>query len=99
LYWLPADLDFSTSVGWPQAWTNHGQYTAALKARLPPTDAPSTDGKRYLEQSFDTVALYLKSQGFRQLTINDSPDQKDHVFGAFRPRPYYSSLLLTSLAI
>lgn len=86
-------------MGWPQAWTNHGQYTAALKARLPPTDAPSTDGKRYLEQSFDTVALYLKSQGFRQLTINDSPDQKDHVFGAFRPRPYYSSLLLTSLAI
>ena len=52
-----------------------------LKSRLPSTDHPSTDGKRYLEQSFDVVAELLKGQGYSQITINDSPDSKDHVFG------------------
>lgn len=52
-----------------------------MKARLPSTDAPSTDGKRYLEQSFDVASTLLKGQGYGQLTINDHPNQKDHVFG------------------
>ncbi|KAJ6600770.1 cellobiose dehydrogenase [Mycena sp. CBHHK59/15] len=81
LYWLPSDSDFSTNAGWPAAWTNHAPYTAALKARLPPTDAPSTDGKRYLEQTSTLVSQLLNYQGYRQVTINDSPDSKDHVYG------------------
>ncbi|KAK7052336.1 cellobiose dehydrogenase [Favolaschia claudopus] len=81
LYWLPADQDFSTSAGWPQEWTNHQPYTAALKARLPPTDAPSTDGKRYLEQVSDVVGQLLNPQGFRNVTINNSPNDKDHIYG------------------
>ncbi|KAG5635404.1 substrate-specific activator of APC-dependent proteolysis [Sphagnurus paluster] len=52
-----------------------------MKARLPSTDAPSTDGKRYLEQSADVASKLLNLQGYRQLTINDNPDQKDHVYG------------------
>lgn len=52
-----------------------------MKARLPSTDAPSTDGKRYLEQSADVAAKLLDVQGYRRLTINDNPDQKDHVYG------------------
>ncbi|KAJ7103732.1 cellobiose dehydrogenase [Mycena epipterygia] len=81
LYWLPSDSDFSTTNGWPQAWTNHAPYTAALKARLPPTDAPSTDGKRYLEQTSTVVQQLLTPQGYRNVTINDSPDSKDHIYG------------------
>ncbi|KAJ7905042.1 cellobiose dehydrogenase [Mycena leptocephala] len=81
LYWLPSDSDFSTTVGWPQEWTNHAPYTAALKARLPPTDAPSTDGKRYLEQVSTVVTQLLTPQGYRNVTINDSPDAKDHIYG------------------
>ncbi|KAF7324781.1 Cellobiose dehydrogenase [Mycena kentingensis (nom. inval.)] len=82
LYWLPSDNDFSVSAGWPQAWTQHQAYSNALKARLPPTDAPSTDGKRYLEQVSDVVAQLLKPQGYSNVTnINSNPNQKDRVFG------------------
>ncbi|KAJ7363784.1 cellobiose dehydrogenase [Mycena albidolilacea] len=81
LYWLPSDQDFSTASGWPQQWTNHQPYTAALKARLPPTDAPSTDGKRYLEEVSNVVAQLLIPQGYRNVTINNSPNDKDHIYG------------------
>ncbi|KAG5635006.1 substrate-specific activator of APC-dependent proteolysis [Sphagnurus paluster] len=67
--------------GWPASWGNHAPYTAKLKARLPSTDAPSTDGKRYLEETFDVAAQLLKGQGYRQITINDQPNSKDHVYG------------------
>ncbi|THH08850.1 hypothetical protein EW146_g8858 [Bondarzewia mesenterica] len=81
LYWLPADSDFSTSNGWPSGWQAHQTYTDALMARLPSTDAPSMDGERYLEQSFTVAQQLLNPQGYRQLTINSSPNSKDHVYG------------------
>ncbi|KAF8201091.1 cellobiose dehydrogenase [Mycena galopus ATCC 62051] len=81
LYWLPSDEDFSTASGWPEEWTNHQPYTAALAARLPPTDHPSTDGQRYLEQVSTVVADMLIPQGYRNVTINDNPDSKDHIYG------------------
>lgn len=81
LYWYPADTDFSSGNGWPSSWANHQPYTNKLKARLPSTDAPSTDGKRYLEQSFNVVQQLLKNQGYSQITINDNPNYKDHAYG------------------
>ncbi|KAG6828939.1 substrate-specific activator of APC-dependent proteolysis [Tricholoma furcatifolium] len=63
------------------AWWNHEPYTEKLTARLPPTDAPSTDGLRYLEQSFNVTAQLLNYQGYRQTTINDDPDDREHVYG------------------
>nr|BAD36748.1 cellobiose dehydrogenase [Irpex lacteus] len=81
LYWYPNSDDFSTAAGWPSSWTNHGPYTAKLKARLPSTDHPSADGKRYLEQTADLVGQLLKGQGYSNITINDNPDYKDHVYG------------------
>jgi len=81
LYWLPTDSDFSQANGWPLSWGNHQPYTSALSARLPSTDHPSTDGKRYLEQSATVAALLLNPQGYRNLTINSSPNSKDHVYG------------------
>ncbi|KAF8874745.1 hypothetical protein BD779DRAFT_1678607 [Infundibulicybe gibba] len=81
LYWLPPYSDFATTSGWPSSWGNHQPYTSKLTARLPSTDHPSTDGKRYLEQSELVAAQLLNAQGYRQLTINDNPDQKDHVYG------------------
>ncbi|KAF9524951.1 cellobiose dehydrogenase [Crepidotus variabilis] len=81
LWWLPPDLDFSTSYGWPSSWVNHNPYTAKLKARLPGTDIPSTDGKRYLMQSADVTAQLLKSSNYVNITINDNTNYKDHVYG------------------
>ena len=81
MYWLPAQSDFSTGNGWPSSWGNHQPYTDKLKQRLPSTDHPSTDGQRYLEESADVVSQLLKAQGYSQITINDNPDYKDHVYG------------------
>lgn len=81
LYWLPADSDFSTSQGWPQSWVNAAPYTQALKDRLPSTDHPSTDNLRYLEQTFTVTSQLLNTQGYRNVTINDDPNSKDHVYG------------------
>ncbi|KAI0746657.1 cellobiose dehydrogenase [Daedaleopsis nitida] len=81
LYWLPADSDFSTANGWPSSWANHGPYTSKLKSRIPSTDHPSPDGKRYLTESADVVTQLLKAQGYSQATINDNPNFKDHVYG------------------
>ena len=49
--------------------------------RLPSTDHPSTDGKRYLEESAALVAQLLNGQGYNNITINDNPNYKDHVYG------------------
>ncbi|KAF9447344.1 hypothetical protein P691DRAFT_821966 [Macrolepiota fuliginosa MF-IS2] len=81
LYWIPPDSDFSPYVGWPTSWGNHGPYTAKVKSRLPSTDHPSTDGKRYLEQVSTVVSQLLNAQGYTQITINDNPDFKDHSYG------------------
>ncbi|KAJ7740946.1 cellobiose dehydrogenase [Mycena maculata] len=81
LYWVPSDSDFSTTNGWPQEWTDHAPYTAAMVARLPPTDHPSTDGLRYLEQTSVVVGELLKNQGYSNVTINNVPDSKDHIYG------------------
>lgn len=81
LYWYPATSDFSTGAGWPSSWTNHQPYTSKLKARLPSTDHPSMDGKRYLTQAYDVAWQLLKNQGYNQITLNDNPDFKDHAFG------------------
>ncbi|KAF9561718.1 cellobiose dehydrogenase [Agrocybe pediades] len=81
LYWLPTYNDFSPSAGWPASWGNHAPYTAKLKARIPGTDHPSTDGKRYLEQTYNVVSQLLNSQGYTNITINDNPDFKDHAYG------------------
>ncbi|EIW86086.1 the flavin domain of cellobiose dehydrogenase [Coniophora puteana RWD-64-598 SS2] len=81
LYWYPTDEDFSVENGWPKSWTNHTPYTSKMVQRLPSTDHPSTDGKRYLEQLEPVLAQLLQGQGYSQITINDSPNLKDHVFG------------------
>ncbi|TCD65251.1 substrate-specific activator of APC-dependent proteolysis [Steccherinum ochraceum] len=81
LYWLPAQSDFSAAAGFPSSWSNHQPYTDKLTARLPSTDHPSTDGQRYLEQTFNVVSQLLTGQGYSQITINDNPNYKDHVFG------------------
>ncbi|EGN94368.1 hypothetical protein SERLA73DRAFT_77778 [Serpula lacrymans var. lacrymans S7.3] len=81
LYWLPQDSDFSVSVGWPISWVNHQPYTSKIAARLPSTDHPSTDGLRYLEQSYTVTSQLINGQGYRNVTINNYPNSKDHVYG------------------
>ncbi|KAF9447347.1 hypothetical protein P691DRAFT_782546 [Macrolepiota fuliginosa MF-IS2] len=81
LYWVPPDSDFSATNGYPASWTNHTKYTNKLVARIPGTDHPSTDGKRYSMQVFDLTTKLLKDQGYTNITINSNPNWKDHVVG------------------
>lgn len=81
IYWYPMDDDFSTANGWPSSWADHTPYTAKLKARIPGTDHPSTDGKRYLDQPNDVVAQGLAKAGYQNVTLNENPNAKDKVFG------------------
>lgn len=81
LYWLPTDDDFSTNNGWPSGWQQAGQYANIINGRMPSTDTPSPDGKRYLEETYDVVSQILKPMGYSELTINSNRNFKDHVYG------------------
>jgi cellobiose dehydrogenase (acceptor) len=81
IYWYPASSEFAIARGWPSSWTNHQPYSSKVAARLPSTDHPSTDGKRYLVQSAAVVGQALSNGGYANITINDQPDRKDKVYG------------------
>ncbi|KAG8904357.1 substrate-specific activator of APC-dependent proteolysis, partial [Tulasnella sp. 408] len=81
LYWYPPDVDFSTANGWPSGWQSLGTPLGKLKAKLPYTQVPSTDGQLYLTQVYDVVKQLLTPQGYSALDINSNPNYKDHVYG------------------
>ncbi|QRW24931.1 GMC oxidoreductase [Rhizoctonia solani] len=80
-YWYPPDAEYSTSNGWPSGWQSVSTYVDKLKARLPSTDIPSKDGKRYLTQIHDVIKSLLDKQGYSELTVNNSPNTKDKIYG------------------
>jgi hypothetical protein len=81
LYWYPQDEDFATSNNWPVGWQNVAPYVSKLHARLPSTDVPSTDGKRYLTQVYDVFKGVLDAQGYQSITINGQRNKKDKIYG------------------
>ncbi|KAG9000556.1 hypothetical protein FRB94_005345 [Tulasnella sp. JGI-2019a] len=86
LYWIPPDLDFAASGGWPSGWQTPNTAIAALKARLPSTETPSPDGKQYLTQVYDVVSTLLSKRNFAAININSNPNSKNYVYG----RPAYN---------
>ncbi|TFK97716.1 cellobiose dehydrogenase [Pterulicium gracile] len=81
LYWYPPGSDFDTKAGWPASWSDYATHLEKMKARLPSTDSPSPDGKRYLPETFNVVSQLLKAQNYNNITLNDNPNYKDHAFG------------------
>ncbi|QRV98090.1 GMC oxidoreductase [Ceratobasidium sp. AG-Ba] len=81
LYWYPTDVEFATSNGWPSGWQSVSTYLSKVTARLPSTDTPSTDGKRYLTQAYDVVKSVLSKQNYQETTINSNPNAKNFVYG------------------
>ncbi|KAH7340624.1 the flavin domain of cellobiose dehydrogenase [Rhizoctonia solani] len=81
LYWYPQDEDFATTNNWPIGWQNVTPYIAKLHTRLPSTDVPSADGKRYLTQVYDIFKGVLDAQGYEPITINNQRNKKDKVYG------------------
>ncbi|KAF8710274.1 cellobiose dehydrogenase, partial [Rhizoctonia solani] len=81
LYWYPQDEDFATSNNWPVGFQNIAPYVSKLHNRLPSTDVPSPDGKRYLTQVYDVFKGVLDAQGYQSITINNQRNKKDKIYG------------------
>lgn len=45
--------------------------------RIPGTDAPSTDGKRYYQEGFDVLSSGLQAGGWSRITANNAQDKKN----------------------
>ncbi|KAI2618080.1 carbohydrate-binding module family 1 protein [Hypomontagnella submonticulosa] len=80
LWWKPYTLDWD--YNFPNGWQS-SQMAAATKrvfSRIPGTDHPSMDGKRYYQQGFEVLAGGLKSAGWAEVTANDVPNKKNHTY-------------------
>jgi len=80
LWWKPnpADWDYNFPVGWKAA--DMVGATNRVFSRIPGTDAPSMDGKRYLEQGENIIAGGLASAGWKKVTANNVPGEKNRTF-------------------
>ena len=89
LYWIPPDVEYREVNGWPSNWGSINGYIQKVLQRLPSTDTPSPDGKRYLDQVYTLVGKLLSNQGYGETTINGNANWKDHVYGhpAYDVRP------------
>ncbi|CCO28171.1 Cellobiose dehydrogenase Short=CDH [Rhizoctonia solani AG-1 IB] len=81
LYWYPTDAEWDVANGWPRGWQKPNAALNKVKTRLPSTDIPSTDGKRYLTQVYDVVKSILDNQDYSAVTINESRNSKDRIYG------------------
>ncbi|KAI1394791.1 carbohydrate-binding module family 1 protein [Hypoxylon fuscum] len=80
LWWKPYTLDWD--YNFPKGWKSSDMAAATKRvfSRIPGTDHPSMDGKRYYQQGFEVLAGGLKSAGWAEVTANDVPNQKNHTF-------------------
>jgi len=69
-------------VNFPTGWKSKDMSAAVQRvfSRIPGTDHPSLDGVRYVQSGFDTVRQGLANAGWKSVTANDSPDQKNRTY-------------------
>ncbi|KAI1142024.1 carbohydrate-binding module family 1 protein [Hypoxylon sp. FL0543] len=80
LWWKPYNLDWD--YNFPSGWKSADMEAATKRvfSRIPGTDHPSMDGKRYYQQGFEILAGGLQSGGWTEVTANDVPNQKNRTF-------------------
>ncbi|KAI0014611.1 fungal cellulose binding domain-containing protein [Xylariomycetidae sp. FL0641] len=80
LWWRPYGLDWD--YNFPEGWqaSDMQDATDRLFARIPGTDTPSMDGKLYYQQGFEVLAGGLEAGGWKNVTANDVPNEKNHTF-------------------
>lgn len=62
--------------------------TDRVFSRIPGTDHPSLDGKRYIQSGFDTIRTGLAAANWKSVTANDVPGEKNKTYAH---TPYMSS--------
>lgn len=80
LWWKPVPRDWD--VNFPHGWKAGDMNSATNRVfkRIPGTDTPSMDGKRYKQEGFNVLAKAFKADNWRQVVANNYPDDKDRVF-------------------
>ncbi|CAJ2514064.1 Uu.00g021830.m01.CDS01 [Anthostomella pinea] len=80
LWWKPYGLDWD--YNFPAGWQADDMTAATERvfSRIPGTDTPSLDGKRYLQQGFEVLAGGLAAGGWTNVTANDVPNEKNKTF-------------------
>ncbi|KAK3369187.1 cellobiose dehydrogenase-like protein [Lasiosphaeria ovina] len=80
LWFKPYSLDWDYLF--PTGWKSQDVQAAISRvfSRIPGTDAPSTDGQRYLQQGFNVLSGGLKAAGWNQVVANNAPNQKNRTF-------------------
>jgi cellobiose dehydrogenase (acceptor) len=80
LWWkpVPIDWDYNFPAGWKSA--DMRAPTERVFKRIPGTDTPSMDGKRYKQEGFDVLAKAFKAAGWEHVKANDVPEKKHRTF-------------------
>jgi cellobiose dehydrogenase (acceptor) len=80
LWWNPNPVDWD--VNFPSGWKSADMKASsdAVFKRIPGTDTPSMDHKRYKQEGFEVLSSALSADGWKQVTANDVPGQKNRVF-------------------
>lgn len=74
----PKDWDFNFPTGWKAS--DMAAATSRVFSRIPGTDLPSKDGKRYLLEGFNVVKTGLLAAGWKSVTANNVPTEKNRTF-------------------
>ncbi|KAJ7786863.1 hypothetical protein B0H14DRAFT_2630024 [Mycena olivaceomarginata] len=83
LYWLPSDQGFLHGFWLVPKMDKSSAVHKRTEGSASSRRCPSTDGKRYLEEISNVVAQLLIPQGYHNVTINNVPDDKDHIYACY----------------
>ncbi|KAH4104499.1 hypothetical protein HBI56_156500 [Parastagonospora nodorum] len=80
LWWKPVDIDWD--YNFPSGWKSSDVKGAVDRVfkRIPGTDTPSVDGKRYKQEGFDVLSGALGADGWKSVVANDAPNSKNRVY-------------------
>lgn len=80
LWWKPVDVDFDYNfpAGWKSADVK-GAIDRVFK-RIPGTDTPSMDGKRYRQEGFDVLSGALGADGWKSVVANNQQNEKNRTY-------------------
>ncbi|KAH6613732.1 cellobiose dehydrogenase [Chaetomium sp. MPI-SDFR-AT-0129] len=80
LWWKPNPLDWDENF--PTGWKSDdlADATGRVFERIPGTNAPSQDGKRYLQEGFDVLTGGLEQGGWTSVVANEEPTKKNFTY-------------------
>lgn len=80
LWWKPVDIDFD--YNFPTGWKSADMKSAVDRVfkRIPGTDTPSMDGKRYKQEGYDVLSGALGADGWKYVVANNQQNEKNRVY-------------------